>query len=51
VKNLERLKKQNVRSSEPKKPLSVLSLENLRQVAGGGAYAHAFGHSICISNE
>jgi hypothetical protein len=35
-----RLKKQNVRSSEPKKAPADLSLEKLRQVTGGCAYAH-----------
>lgn len=40
MKNLERLKKQNVRTSEPKKALSTLSLESLRQVTGGAAYGH-----------
>jgi hypothetical protein len=40
MKNLDRLKKQNVRSTEPKKSLSTLSLENLRQVTGGASYRH-----------
>jgi hypothetical protein len=48
MKNLERLKKQNVRSSEPMKTISTLSLENLRQVAGGGAYSHSGGGSVCV---
>lgn len=40
MKNLKRLEKQSVRSSEPKKTISSVSLENLRQVTGGGSYAH-----------
>ncbi|HET9625929.1 MAG TPA: hypothetical protein VFP84_31430 [Kofleriaceae bacterium] len=36
----DRLKKQNVRSSEPRKEVTDLSLDKLRQVTGGCAYAH-----------
>jgi hypothetical protein len=42
MKNLGRLKKQNVRSSDPKKSLSNLSLEKLRQVTGGDDYRHPY---------
>ncbi len=48
MKNLDRLKKQNVRSSEPKTSMTSLSLENLRQVAGGGAYSHTNEGSVCV---
>lgn len=47
MKNLDRLKKQNVRSSEPKTSITSLSLENLRRVAGGGVYWHGSIGSTC----
>jgi hypothetical protein len=40
LKNLDRLKSQNVRSSVARKPVSELTLENLRQVTGGCHYTH-----------
>ena len=43
MKNLKRLEKRNAHSFEPKKTISTISLENLRQVAGGGTYAHGGG--------
>jgi hypothetical protein len=40
LKNLDRLKPQNVRSSVARKPVTELTLENLRQVTGGCHYRH-----------
>jgi hypothetical protein len=49
VKNLDRLKKANVRSLDAKKPPAELSLEGLRQVTGGGfAYAHVTAAGSCV---
>jgi hypothetical protein len=48
MKNLDRLKKQNVRSSEPRTSMTSLSLENLRKIAGGGIYSHTIAGNVCI---
>jgi hypothetical protein len=49
VKNLNRLKKQNVRSSEPVTGPTELSLDSLRQISGGTmAYAHAITAGSCV---
>ena len=40
LKNLDRLKTQNVRSSVARKPIAEISLERLRQVTGGCSYKH-----------
>ena len=51
MKNLDRLSKKNVRSSDPQSPLSKVSLESLRQVAGGNRYSHSPYGSMCIIDE
>ena len=40
LKNLDRLKARSVTSSVARKPVTELSLENLRQVTGGCYYIH-----------
>jgi hypothetical protein len=50
LKKLARLQKQNVRSFEVKSSPSSLSLESLRQVTGGGTYAHGGGGSVCVGD-
>lgn len=40
LKNLDRLKTQNVRSKDARKSVTELSLEHLRQVTGGCSYKH-----------
>jgi len=49
MKNLERLKKQNVRFSEPKASPATLSLESLRRVSGGAPtiYIHLPSRVFC----
>lgn len=52
VKNLDRLKKQNVRSFESRREPSALSLDQLRQVSGGNSYIHPHaGLDICVLNN
>lgn len=51
MKNLNRLNKKNIRSSEPQSPLSKVSLESLRQVTGGGWYSHTHQGSVCVQDE
>ena len=50
MKNLDRLKKLNVRSVEAKAAPAELSIDGLRRVTGGGnAYAHSsYGPSSCV---
>lgn len=49
MKNLDRLKKQNIRSLESRKAPGALSLDQLRQVSGGNTYYHPFiGNNICV---
>lgn len=51
MKNLDRLKKVNVRSVEAKAAPSELSLDGLRRVSGGGhAYAHGMVSSCVLVN-
>lgn len=49
MKNLDRLKKQNVRSVESRKAPAALSLDQLRQVSGGNTYFHPnAGNDVCV---
>lgn len=49
MKNLDRLKKQNVRSCASRSEPSALSLDQLRQVSGGNSYIHPnAGLDICV---
>jgi hypothetical protein len=53
MKNLDRLNKQNVRSVEPTPAASDLSLDKLRQVAGGNSafYSHQRASSVCVGAQ
>lgn len=49
MKNLDKLKKQNIRSTSPTTGATELSLDNLRQITGGTkAYAHAVEDGSCV---